>query len=189
LHEAGLSFLVGVVFWGVDGRTTISNYSGTPLLTVSLSEAAVTGSSRFKDALRAKIADHFEATLAMVGVVVAIIATATVLIRGDAGVALLFVVWFQGLILGAVWRHARLGREHLVRKLRVMLQDRVNNQLTVLVGLTDIHTQAPAGDSHGDVDLALTAARAVSREIEMLSIESLRSWEAQYRQHLPPPLR
>lgn len=149
----------------------------------------MTGSSRFKDALRAKIADHFEVALATVGVVVAIVATAAELFGGDETVALAFVVWFQGLIFWAVRRHARLGREHLVRKLRVMLQDRVNNQLTVLVGLTDIHTHAPASDDHDDVELALTAARAVSREIELLSIESLRSWEARYSQHLPAPLR
>lgn len=149
----------------------------------------MTGSSHFKDALRAKIADHFEAALATVGIAVAVVATAAVLLRGDENVALLLVVWFQGLILWALRRHARLGREHLVRKLRLMLQDRVNNQLTVLVGLTDIHTHASPSEDHDDVELALTAARAVSREIEMLSIESLRSWEARYSQHLPTPLR
>lgn len=159
------------------------------MYTFSFSEVAVTGSSHIRDALRAKIADHFEASLATVGIVVAIGATAAVLIRGTENVGLLFVVWFQGVILWAVRRHARLGREHLVRKLRVMLQDRVNNQLTVLVGLTDIHTHAPSTDDQDDVELALTAARAVSREIETLSIESLRSWEARYSQHLPAPLR
>ena len=149
----------------------------------------MTGSSQFKDTLRAKIADHFEVALATVGIVVAIVATAAVLFGGDESLALLFVVWFQGLILWAVRRHVRLGREHLVRKLRVMLQDRVNNQLTVLVGLTDIHTHAPSSDEQDDTERALTAARAVSREIEMLSIESLRSWETRYSRHLPAPLQ
>jgi hypothetical protein len=148
----------------------------------------VTDSSRIKDAIQAKIAEHFETALATVGVVVAIIVTSVVLLGGDQGVALIFVVWFQGLIFWAVRRHVRLGRDLLLRKLRLMLQDRVNNQLTVLVGLTDIHTNAPAGDDH-DVELALTAARAVSREIEMLSMESLRSWEARYSQHFPTALR
>lgn len=149
----------------------------------------MTGSARFKDALRAKIADHFEVALATIGTVVAIVATSAVLLRGDQDLALIFVIWFQGLILWAVRRHCRIGREHLVRKLRIMLQDRVNNQLTVLVGLTDFHAHTPSADDSDDVDLALTAARAVSREIEMLSIESLRSWEARYAEHLPTPLR
>jgi hypothetical protein len=135
------------------------------------------------------IADHFETALATVGLVVAIVATVVVLARGDENIALLPVVWFQCLILWAVRHHIRLGREHLVRKMRLMLQDRVNNQLTVLVGLTDIHANAPSDDDEDDVEIALTAARAVSREIETLSIESLRSWEARYSRHLPTPLR
>ena len=77
-----------------------------------------------------------------------------------------------------------------MRKLRVMLQDRVNNQLTVLVGLTDIHAHTVSeDDNQDDVEIALTAARAVSREIETLSLESLRRWEARYARHLPLPLR
>jgi hypothetical protein len=149
----------------------------------------VSDSSRFKDTVQAKIADHFETALSTVGVVVAIIVTAIVLLGGDQGVALIFIVWFQGLIFWAVRRHVRLGRQLLIRKLRVMLQDRVNNQLTVLVGLTDIHTDKPAAGSQDDTEVALTAARAVSREIETLSIETLRSWEARYSEHYPTALR
>lgn len=149
----------------------------------------MTASSHLKGALRAKIEDHFEAGLAVMGIGVAVAATVAVLVRGEHDVALICVVWFQGLILWAVLLHSRLGREHLVRKLRVMLQDRVNNQLTVLVGLTDIHAHAASADDVDDVEIALTAARAVSREIETLSIESLRSWEARYAKHLPAPLR
>ena len=152
-------------------------------------DVAVTYSSRFKDTVQAKIADHFETALATIGVVVAIIVTAIVLMGGSQGIALIFVVWFQGLIFWAVRRHIRLGRELLVRKLRVMLQDRVNNQLTVLVGLTDIHTNAPSPGDQDDVEIALVAARAVSREIETLSIETLRSWEARYSEHFPAAFR
>lgn len=149
----------------------------------------MTRSPRFKSAFKARIADHFETGLATVGIVVALIATAGTLGRGDVDVALLFVVWFQGLLLWAVRRHIRIGREHLLRNLRLMLQDRVNNQLTVLVGLTDFHHHAPEGAEKDDGEAALTAARAVSREIETLSIESLRSWEAKYSRHLPAHLR
>lgn len=146
-------------------------------------------SSRVKDIVQAKIADHFETALSTVGVVVAIIVTAIVLLGGDQGVALIFIVWFQGLIFWAVRRHVRLGRQLLIRKLRVMLQDRVNNQLTVLVGLTDIHADKPSPGAQEDAEVALTAARAVSREIESLSMETLRSWEARYSEHFPTALR
>jgi hypothetical protein len=141
------------------------------------------------DTVLAKIADHFESALATVGVLVAIVVTAIVLMGGDQGIALIFIVWFQGLIFWAVRRHVRLGRQLLIRKLRVMLQDRVNNQLTVLVGLTDIHTEKAAPGAQDDAEVALTAARAVSREIETLSLETLRSWEARYSDHYPTALR
>jgi hypothetical protein len=161
----------------------------TPLIPDSFPEAAVSDSSRFKDTVQAKIADHFETALSTVGVVVAIIVTAIVLLGGDQGVALIFIVWFQGLIFWAVRRHVRLGRQLLIRKLRVMLQDRVNNQLTVLVGLTDIRTAQPSPGAQGDAEAALTAARAVSKEIETLSMETLHSWEARYSEHYPTALR
>lgn len=149
----------------------------------------MTRSVRLRDALRAKIPDHFDVALTAAGVLVAILVSIAALIRGPQDIAI--VVWFEGVILWAVCRHCRIGREHLVRKLRVMLQDRVNNQLTVLVGLTDLHShlRSTPAQERDDVDLALTAAREVSREIETLSIETLRSWEGRYARYLPALLR
>jgi hypothetical protein len=161
-----------------------------PLLTgFSYPEVAVTVSSPYQNALRAKIANHFDGTLATVGVLVAIGATSAELILGGQRMSIIFVIWFQGIIFWAVRRQCRVAREHLVQKLKMMLQDRVNNQLTVLVGLTDIHAHSPSEASPDDVEMALTAARAVSREIEMLSIESLRSWESRYTKRLPAGVR
>ena len=71
-----------------------------------------------------------------------------------------------------------------------MLQDRVNNQLTVLVGVAELRgANARASDGEEDVETAMTAARAVSHELESLSLESLRHWESRYARHLPIPLR
>jgi hypothetical protein len=69
-----------------------------------------------------------------------------------------------------------------------MLQDRVNNQLTVLIGVAELrgHENIPHDE---DVETALTAARAVSSELESLSLESLRVWESRYARFLPQPLR
>ena len=75
----------------------------------------------------------------------------------------------------------------LVRKLRVMLQDRVNNQLTVL--LAELQAAEGAPQSVEEAEAAMSAARAVSNELETLSLESLKSWEARYARHLPSPLR
>lgn len=146
------------------------------------------GSLPFKTAVRTSLSDHFESGIATTGVVIAIVATLALLMQRGQSIVLALVLWNQGLIFWALRRHIRLGREHLVVKLRIMLQDRVNNQLTVLVGLTDLHAKSPPTDDQDDVEIALTAARAVSREIETLSVASLRSWEQQYSRHLPTSL-
>jgi hypothetical protein len=185
----------GVFFWSVFVSWVWTD-SGLPPIIVHppesskfFLEAAVSVSSRFKDSLQSRIADHFESALSTVGVLIAIVVTTIVLLGGNQGAALIFIVWFQGLIFWAVRRHVRLGRQLLIRKLRVMLQDRINNQLTVLVGLTDIRADKPAPASKDDAEVALTAARAVSREIENLSMETLRTWEARYSEHFPTALR
>jgi hypothetical protein len=148
----------------------------------------VVPSRTLRDGLRARLSEHFELLLTTVGVILAITLTFTQVDRGTQGLALTFLVWLQGFLIWAVRRHSRLARERLIRKLRVMLQDRVNNQLTVLVGVAELnnHSADPRDD---DVETALAAARAVSHELESLSLESLRVWESRYARFLPKPLR
>jgi hypothetical protein len=152
-------------------------------------EVVVFSSTRFRDALRAKIAEHFELVLTAVGVVLAVTLTFAQLDQGTKGLALTFLVWLQGFLIWAVRRHSRLARTRLIRKLRVMLQDRVNNQLTVLVGVAELRGTERSSPDSEDIETALTAARAVSHELESLSLETLRHWEARYARHLPTPLR
>jgi len=149
----------------------------------------VFSSTRFPDALRAKLAEHFELVLTAVGVVLAVTLTFARLDQGTKGLALTFLVWLQGFLIWAVRRHSRLARARLIRKLRVMLQDRVNNQLTVLVGVAELRGTERSSPDSEDIETALTAARAVSHELECLSLETLRHWEARYARHLPTPLR
>lgn len=145
-------------------------------------------SRQLRDALRANIAEHFELLLTAAGVVFAVFLTFAQIDQGTKGLALTFLVWLQGFLIWAVRRHSRLARTRLIRKLRVMLQDRVNNQLTVLVGVAEL--RSPEGTAAPeDVETALTAARAVSQELETLSLETLRHWESRYARHLPLPLR
>ena len=139
--------------------------------------------------LRTQLAEHFELILTTAGVLLAIMLTFAQIDRGTQGLAMTFLVWLQGFLIWAVRRHSRLNRQRLIRKLRVMLQDRVNNQLTVLVGVAELRGVGQTHGTEDDVETAMTAARAVSQELESLSIESLRHWESRYARNLPKPLR
>jgi len=144
----------------------------------------------FRRGVRAQLAEHFELILTTAGVLLAITLTFAQLDRGTQGLAMTFLVWLQGFLIWAVRRHSRLARQRLLRKIRVMLQDRVNNQLTVLVGVAELRgAGGRASDVEEDVETAMTAARAVSQELESLSLESLRHWESRYARYLPLPLR
>jgi hypothetical protein len=146
--------------------------------------------SRFwRTALRAKVAEHFELLLTTAGVLLAVMLTFSQLDRGTQGLAFTFLVWLQGFLIWAVRRHSRLAQARLVRKLRVMLQDRVNNQVTVLLGVAELRGHEADSVNDEDVETAMTAAREVARELEGLSLESLRAWEARYARFLPAPLR
>ena len=144
---------------------------------------------QLRRALRAKFAEHFELLLTAVGVFLAVMLTFAQLDQGTKGLALTFLVWLQGFLIWAVRRHSRLARLRLIRKLRMMLQDRVNNQLTVLIGVAELRDAQGAEPDPEGVETALTAARAVSQELESLSLETLRHWETRYAPHLPAPLR
>ena len=64
-----------------------------------------------------------------------------------------------------------------------MLQDRVNNQLTVMLGVAEMRHRDLTADGREDLEIAITAARTVAHELDSLSLESLRSWE----RRLPEP--
>ena len=135
---------------------------------------------------QAKLAEHFELVLTVAGVLVAIALTLVGLELGRERQAFIFLVWLQGFILWAIRRHSMLGRRRLLARLRVMLQDRVNNQLTVILTMTELgHQRLPAGD-RGTVERVITAARSVSEELAHLSVESLRNWEARYGKATKP---
>jgi hypothetical protein len=94
--------------------------------------------------------------------------------------ALIFLIWLQGLLTWAVHRHCWFRRRALIVKLRAMLQDRVNSHLTVILGVTHSRVRIVTEDDRRDLETAVAAARAVSLELDGLSVESLRSWERRY---------
>lgn len=143
----------------------------------------------WRDALRAWLAEHFELFLTTAGVCIAIVVSFMQLDQGQQGLVLTFIVWLQGFILWAVRRHSVLNRRALIRKMRVMLQDKVNNQLTVMLGVAEVRGRSMSQIERDDLESAVVAARSVSQELENLSIDSLRSWEHRYGRFLPRVFR
>jgi hypothetical protein len=140
--------------------------------------------SSVRDRVRGVLAEHFELFLTAVGVFMAIGLVFADLPKGEQGLAFAFLIWLQGLLIWAVHRHAWFRRRALIEKMRLMLQDRVNNQLTVMLGMTEIRDREMTPAERQDQETATTAARTVARELEALSDESLRSWERRHRYFL-----
>src|SRR5215212_10103013 len=135
----GVVFLVGVQNLPLYYVSAFSEIGDAPLSS-SCPEVVVVSSRLLRQAVRAKLAEHFELLLTTAGVLLALMLTFSQLDRGTQGLAFTFLVWLQGFLIWAVRRHPRLARTRLVHKLRVMLQDRVNNQLTVLLGVSDLRS-------------------------------------------------
>jgi hypothetical protein len=131
--------------------------------------------------LRARLAEHFELFLTAVGVFLTIRLVFSDLPVGQQGLAHAFLIWLQGFLIWSVHRHATLRRQALIDKMRLMLQDRVNNQLTVMLGMAEIRNREMTADERQDLETATAAARTVAHELETLSIQSLRSWERRHR--------
>ena len=76
-----------------------------------------------------------------------------------------------------------------VTSLRVMLQDRVNNQLTIMLGAAESRGRDGSDRERADLESAVVAARSVATELENLSLDSLHRWEHRYRRLIPRLLR
>jgi hypothetical protein len=134
--------------------------------------------------VRAMLAEHFELLLTAAGVVVAIVLMYSDLSRGNQRLAYIFLLWLQGFLIWSVHRHAWFRRRALVEKMRLMLQDRVNNQLTVMLGMAELRHRDMTPAEREDMETATEAARTVAHELETLSLESLASWERRHQYFL-----
>jgi hypothetical protein len=141
------------------------------------------------DRVRATLVEHFELFLTAAGVFLAVLLIFTSLPKDEQGLATAFIVWLQGFLVWSVHRHAWFRRKELVEKMRLMLQDRVNNQLTVMLGMTEIRDRELTSGEKLDMETVTMAARQVAQELEELSLESLRSWERRYGYSLRGPWR
>jgi hypothetical protein len=127
--------------------------------------------------IRTSLAEHFELFMTSAGVLFAILITVSELSRGQQGLSMIFLIWLQGFILWAVHRHCKLRNRAIVKKMRLMMQDRVNNRLTVWLSLTDVQARTSEAGRDEREAVSVAAARAVSLELEKMSFESLRTWE------------
>ena len=130
--------------------------------------------------LRARLTEHFELFLTAVGVFLTIRLVFSDLPPGQQGLAHAFLIWLQGFLIWSVHRHATLRRQALIDKMRLMLQDRVNNQLTVMLGMAEIRHRDTTTDAPDNLEIATAAALTVAHELETLSMQSLRSWERRH---------
>jgi hypothetical protein len=121
--------------------------------------------------LRAALAEYFELFLTIAGVLLAMMVILSQLSRGQEETALLFLIWLQGFILWAVHRHGWLRRHALVREMRVILDDLVNDRLTVMLRTAELRTRSIAGTDR--------ESETIGAVVESLSLEfeSLRAWE------------
>src|SRR5688572_20718229 len=115
--------------------------------------------------VRSFLAEHFELFLTAVGVFVATGLIFADISRGERGLANVFLIWLQGFLIWAVHRHAWFRRRALVDKMRLMLQDRVNNQLTVMLGTAELRHREMTPAEKQDMDTATNAARTVAHEL------------------------
>jgi hypothetical protein len=69
-----------------------------------------------------------------------------------------------------------------------MLQDRVNNQLTIMLAMADFNAPRLRPEDREALERAMLAARTVADELAQLSIESLKVWEARYGEGAESPL-
>jgi hypothetical protein len=115
-------------------------------------------------AARAVLAEHFELFMTIAGVLIAIMIILSELSQGEQGSALIF-----------------LRNKAMVDRLRMMVQDRVNNRLTLWLSLTDVQSRIATDAGRDEREaVSLAAARAVSLELEKVSFDSLRTWERRY---------
>jgi hypothetical protein len=92
----------------------------------------------------------------------------------------------QGLVFWSLRRRYRRIRGEMITELRAMLQDRINNHLTVVLMSVGQRWAPPASSRERELlEAAITATAAVSRVLDELSMESLRTWKAHYQMDEP----
>ena len=88
---------------------------------------------------------------------------------------------FQGVVFWLLRRRYRRVRGEMIAELRAMLKDRINNHLTIVLMSVTQHRESTSSTERELLEAAIAATAAVSRVLEDMSMESLRTWKARYR--------
>jgi hypothetical protein len=92
----------------------------------------------------------------------------------------------QGVVFWLLRRRYRRVRGEMVAELRRMLQDRINNHLTVVLMSVTQRWEEPGSQKERELlEAAIAATASVSRVLQDLSMESLRTWKAHYGMDQP----
>lgn len=129
-----------------------------------------------RSALEAALAEHFELFLTAAGVLIAMLLTLLEVTRGERGTALIFVLWLQGFLIWAVHRHGWFRRQAITQNLRVILNELVNDRLTLMLNAAELRTRSLLND-----DRAAEAAMLEALESLTVELESLRAWDQSLR--------
>jgi hypothetical protein len=135
--------------------------------------------------LEAHVAANVELYLVAVSVGLALLLPLALELGTDtqelAGAALGACV-VQGGLLWVLRRRAGAIRQQLIAEVQALLRDRINNHLQiVLFSLAEQDAGAATADERQRLAQAMTAVTAVSRTLDELSTDSLRSWRDRYR--------
>jgi DUF1365 family protein len=88
---------------------------------------------------------------------------------------------FQGVVFWSLRRRYRRVRREMITELRAMLKDRINNHLTIVLMSVTQRREPTSSTERELLEAAIAATTAVSRVLEEMSMESLRTWKAKYR--------
>jgi len=131
------------------------------------------------------VAANVELYLVVVSVGVALLLPLALELGTDtqelAGAALAACV-VQGALLWVLRRRARANRQQLIAEVQALLRDRINNHLQIVVfSLAEQDAGAATVGERERLAQAMTAVAAVSRTLDELSADTLRSWRDRYR--------
>lgn len=126
--------------------------------------------------VRASRSEYFELFLTAIGVLFAILVTASELSRRNQELSLIFLVWLQGFILWSVHRHNWLLRRALVHKMHSILQDRMKEQFTAMLTTAKRLDLDANGTTRERLEVEFAVAEAVWFELQRVTSESLQNW-------------
>lgn len=92
-----------------------------------------------------------------------------------------FVGTLQGILLWTVHQRQRAIRRETIAAVRLMMQDMVKNQLSVIMTSTHLASKAPEKGEYAE--RVNRSVQDISLALDTLSEESLTRWENRYRNH------